>query len=254
MSLIESVYQKNPDSFLKIFLEIDQHKELIIDFFYQGPLVDENRSELEELKEKVLNKPIDEILLFKQSDLNCLKNSEKIHSLGIWLIHRAVDNFRGRDEVIHPSNKNLCLCYGVSLDEFEKTISSNPEIDLDQLIKLTKVTSACGGCKNIIIKKLDFYHNSIRRKLDSQGRWITVKGLYPAELVLLLDESLKRWIEIQAIAPKLNAEIMEIEGFHIDMKFTDENGINLSNPEILISLKQFWLKEHDLDLFLHFFT
>jgi bacterioferritin-associated ferredoxin len=252
MSLVESIYQKNSDSFLKIFLEIDQQKELIIDFFYQGSLVDENLPELLEIKEKVLNKSIDEILLYKQSDLTVLKNSKKIHSLGLWLIHRAIDKFRGRDEVIHPSHKNICLCFGVTLDDIDKSLSSNPELDLDQLIKLTKVTSACGGCKNIITKKIDSFHNSIRRKLDSKGRWIKVKGLYPAELVLLLDDSLNKWLKHQQLVPNLKAEIMEIEGYHIDLKFTDELGSRISTPAIINSLREFWKKEHDLDLFLHF--
>lgn len=252
MSLVESIYQKNSDLFLKVFLEIDQHHETITDFFYKGTLVENHLNELFEIKEKIINKKIDEILQYRQSEFNSLKDSNKIHSLGLWLIHRAIDEFKGRDEVLSPHHNNICLCFGFTLNDLETSLSFDPELDLDKLIKDRKVTSACGGCKNSITKKLDNHRKSIRKKFDSKGHWIQIKGLYPAELIIILDKSLKKWVDNQKIVPNLKAEIMNLEGFHVDVKFLDANGIKVTNPEVLTSLKDHWKNEHDFDLNLHF--
>jgi hypothetical protein len=252
MSLVESIFQKNSDLFLKVYLEIDQHHETITDFFYKGTLVENHLNELIEIKEKIINKKIDEILQYRQSEFNSLKDSNKIHSLGLWLIHRAIDEFKGRDEVLSPHCKNLCLCFGFSLEDLETSLSLNPELDMDKLITDRNVTSACGGCKKSISEKLDKHRKSLRTKFDSKGKLIKVKELYPAELILILDNSLKKWIDNQKIISNLSAEIMKLEGYHVDVKFLDAFGANVSNPDVLISLKDHWKKELDLDLYLHF--
>ena len=252
MSLVDSIYQKNSDLFLKVFLEVDPYKDTITDFFYQGTLAPIHQNELEEVKLKVVNRTLDDVLSLKQSDFKILANQTKIHSLGLWLVHRAIDNFRGRDEVLKSHHRNLCLCFNVGIDELEERLKSLPDLELDQFVTATKATSACGGCKNTITKRMSAHRKALRRKVDSNGKWIQVKGMYPAELVLLLDESLRRWLKEQKIIHNLEAEIVDIEGYHIDINFTDGSGKKIENKEALNSLKSFLQNEHDLELFLNF--
>jgi hypothetical protein len=254
MSVVESTYTKNSELFLKIFLEIDHHNDLITDFFFQGTLLPCYQNELDELKQKLIHKTLDEALLFKQSDFSSLIDSSKIHSLSLWLVHRAIDKFRGRDEVLKPNHKNLCLCFNIGLDELDEKLSIDPDIELDQFTRETKATTACGGCKNIISKKLGAHRNFLRRRIDSKGKWIKIKGMYPAELVLLLDESLRHWLKNQKVVANLHCEILNIEGYHIDLKFMDDSASEIQDVVLINSLKNFWQEKHGLDLFLHFST
>lgn len=246
---------------LKISLDIDLKSEKIIDFFYKGNLSAEYDLEFLELKNLALGKSITEALLISPIQLKNKKQS--IVPLSLWLLHKAIDDYQGFNNYLREQNDLICLCFGVGKKDLEKKILNQTDYELSKLIAETKATSACGRCKDEIItvmQEIRERHGIIlgldhsKSRLDKAGHWIKIKNLYPAELLIKLDDLKLEWMERENIVDQFEIEIINIEGFHlwvsIKSKINNEENSN-KLEKILQTLGEFWQSKIGAFFFLH---
>lgn len=264
-------YKNSHGEEFSLSLDIDLKTEVVRDFFSKGFANSKSNSkyseEIEELKSLVLGKTLSEIFLLKRSDLKketLLPNGKKsITSLGLWLLHSAIFNYLGMDSTLSPQNDILCLCFGVSKRDLKKEILGNSSFDLPELIATTKATSACGSCLSLIkktITELRLEHGLIKgldhskTRLDNAGHWIKIKDLYPAELVVMLDDLKNIWMKREGIVDQFAIEIENIEGHHLWLSVKSKKGEQEDRhrfEKILLALSDYWKSESGILFFLH---
>jgi bacterioferritin-associated ferredoxin len=266
-----AVYKNSNGMDLHLYIDIDLKTDLIQDFFCKGLLLSEYESEILVLKSLVLNKKIADALALKRSDLKeevLLVNGEKsLSSLSLTLLHNAIEDYLGTATTLTEQNDLLCLCYGVGSGELKKQILARHDYDVSKLIAETMATSACGSCRKLISESiisireehgLIFGLDHSQSTLDKGGRWITIKGLYPAELVLKLDALLKIWVLREEVNTQFAIQIVKIEGYHlwltVKVLATGEDEESERAIKILAALSDYWRSEIGALFFLHHFT
>lgn len=273
MSNGHAVYTDPNGLLLKIFIDVDLKTEIIRDIYFKGSLVEKYSLELNEVKNLVLNHSINDALLLKRSALkeeHCLENgSPALSSLSLWLLHLAIDDYKGTSSSLNEQNDFLCLCYGIGLEELKTQVLARSDYELSHLIAETMATSACGSCKVLIQRSLISIreeHGLIlgldhsQSRLDKTGHWLKIKGLYPADLLIKLDDLKKRWMIREDIFKQFEIEIVKIEGYHLWLTILPKHDANhLSEVTIkqseglLIALGDFWHSEVGALFFLHLF-
>ncbi|MDO9182830.1 MAG: (2Fe-2S)-binding protein, partial [Bacteriovorax sp.] len=158
MSNATATYKNLEGLELKLFLDIDLKSENIQDFYYKGSLAQKYEEELNELKNIVLNHSYEEALSldrkFLQNEIKLPNGNLPIASMGLWLIHQAIEDYLGNDSTINSQNDLLCLCYGIGKKELKKEILNRSDYHLKDVIAETMATSACGSCREAIIKTM----------------------------------------------------------------------------------------------------
>jgi hypothetical protein len=91
-------------------------------------------------------------------------------------------------------------------------------------------------------------HSSTR--LDKEGHWIKIKGMYPGDLLIKLDEMKKTWIQREGIEAQFKIEIQNIEGYHIWLSVAP-NDDSVRNEKVLAALSDYWRSAIGALFFLH---
>jgi hypothetical protein len=263
MSNAESSYQNSEGLELKLFLDIDLKSERILDFYYKGSLSARYSDELEELKSLILNQSYTIALSLKRETLERevrLENGKRpLASLSLWLTHQAIEDYLGTTATLKEQADLLCLCFGIGKTELKKEVLLRSDYDLTQVIAETFATSACGSCRGPIIKAINDLreeHGLIRglthssTRLDKEGHWIKIKGMYPGDLLIKLDEMKKTWMQREGIEAQFKIEIQNIEGYHIWLSVAP-NDDSVRNEKVLAALSDYWRSAIGALFFLH---
>jgi bacterioferritin-associated ferredoxin len=228
---------------LSLFLDIDHKKDVIKDFFFDGPKLSHYQTELEELKTLSVGKSLDEVIKIERDDLaheTLLPNGKKsMGPIGLWLLKKAIADYMGEGQVYPEEKDMLCLCFSVTKRDIIKKVLSNKDFELKTLIQDTKASSACGSCLLSIEKLISDTRNEhglikgldhSKSRLDKDGKWIKVAGLYPGPLLIKLDELKKEWMERENIVGQFEIEFTMIEGLHLTVS------INSTNEKVVAGL------------------
>ncbi len=232
-------HYQNSAGDLTLALDIDLKSENILDCFIKGSLRSQYEQELAALKTLVVGKNLTDISKIKRSDLavetHLPNGKQSIGSLSLWLFYKAIDDYLGTGASLKENPDTLCLCYGVTKRDLKKEVLARSDYDLPQVIAETMATSACGSCLKIIqqtLKDLRSEHGRIlgiahaKTRLDKNGHWVKVKDMYPAELLIAIDDLQKVWMKREGIADQFQMEIVNIEGHHVSFKMSSLKGEN----------------------------
>lgn len=203
-------------------------------------------------------KSLDEARALKRLDFKEEKNHFiKVLPLAMSLLNKAIDSYLGEDVYLKGKSDVLCLCYNVGKSSLVEMTLSDVNFDLTKLIKDTLATTACGSCLSPIkeyIAQIQSENGLIqglkntRTRLDKSGHWIKINGLYPADLLIKLDDLKEEWITQNEI-PNFALEILNIEGNHLDVKMnvTDE----FKQKIFLDALRDYYKEKTGTLFFLH---
>ena len=263
MSNAVASYQNNEGLELKLFLDIDLKSSRIQDFYFKGQLASKYRLELEELKSLIINLPYSIALNLKREELKnevrLSNNLLPLASISLWLVHKAIDDYLGTAETLSEQKDLICLCFGIGKKELKNEILKRSDYDLKMVIAETMATSACGSCKKQIttaMTELREEHGLIeglthsQSRIDKNGHWIKIKGMYPSELLVKLDLALVQWMKREEIIGQFQIEIQNIEGYHLWLKVLPSEDSD-RNQKILAALSDFWRSEFGVLFFLH---
>lgn len=250
---------------LNIFLNIDLKTEIINDFSYAGYLSSIYKYELEELKSNIINQSYKVALNLKRENLKnevrLTGNKLPIAHLSLWLLHQAIFDYLGNTSTFLEQNDLLCLCFGIGESELKKEILKRPDYSLKDLVIETTATSACGSCKKSIVLKMKnlreeygliFGLSHSQSRVDKDGNWIKIKGMYPGELLIKLDELKNIWMKREGILDQFQIEIKNIEGHHLWLTIAPAENIERCK-KILTALGDYWHSETGALFFLHLF-
>lgn len=263
MSNGEASYTNAQGLSLKLFIDVDLKSETIQDIYSKGELKDKYALELEELKSLALNQKIKKAFGLLRSQLSnellLAKDERAAASLTLWLLHHALEDYLGLDNTLREERDLLCLCYGVGVSELKKQILSRNDYELSHLVAETGATSACGSCKtsiSLFFKTIREEHGKIeglthaQSRLDKSGHWLKIKGLYPSELVLKLDDLKNQWMKREGIVGQFEIEIQKIEGYHLWLSVSPNEDAHRS-LKVLEALSDYWKSELGALFFLH---
>lgn len=263
MSNGHAVYQNSAGDELHLHIDVDLKSECIQDFYAKGTLRETYAFELEELKSLVLGCSLEEALKTERGPLLHevrLKNGDRpLASLTLWLLHKAIEDYLGTAATLSEQNDLLCLCYGIGIKELKKQILARPDYDLPALVAETMATSACGSCRPTIVAAMQTIREehglilgvgSEESRLDKAGHWIKIKGLYPAELLIRLDDLKNNWMIREEIVGQFEIEILRIEGHHLWLKVLPADDPERSQ-KVLEALGEYWRSEFGALFFLH---
>lgn len=262
MSNGEASYTNAQGLSLKLFIDVDLKSETIQDIYAKGELKELYALELEELKSLALNHKIKEAFALKRSQLShevLSKDKRAAASLTLWLLHHALEDYLGLDNTLLEERDLLCLCYGIGVRELKKQILARNDYELSHLVSETGASTACGSCKDSItryFKTIREEHGKIeglshsQSRLDKSGHWLKIKGLYPAELVIKLDDLKNQWMKREGIVGQFEIEIQKIEGYHLWLSVSPNKDTNRS-LKVLEALSDYWKSELSALFFLH---
>ena len=186
------------------------------------------QDEIKECRDLFIGRSIDFILDFEPKHLLQRAHPRALLPLVYHLLRQALVNYTGLNRMVQSEKKMLCLCYAVTEDDIYSSLMNHKDFDLPQLITETKATSACASCTPQIVKFIEKtrLENGLIKGLDHSrsrylpdGSWIKINNMYPGELVLFLDELIYKWREREEILSLGEIEIINIHGFHVDLKF-----------------------------------
>ena len=250
MSNAESHYQNESGLELKLFLDIDLKSEKIQEFYFKGSLSSKYALEFEELKTLVLNSSYKLALTLKRENLHSevlLVNGKlPIASLSLWLLHSAIEDYLGTSTTLKSEKDLICLCF-------------RPDYDLKAIISETMASSACGSCREQLITTLKVLREEnglisglthSQTRVDAKGHWIKIKGMYPSELLIKLDNSKNIWMKREGLLNQFQIEIINIEGHHLWLKVLPSED-PARNEKVLMALSDYWRSEIGALFFLH---
>lgn len=228
---------------VSLFLDIDPKRETIKDFHFDGPRAFHYAVEMQELKLLVMGKSLEELKTLSRDKISVETKLESgslpVVPVGLWLLKKAIATYSGEGRFYKEQQDMVCLCFSVTKSDIVKKVLSNKDFELKTLIQETMASSACGSCRVLIekiiistrdahglIKGLD--HSKAR--LDNQGQWIKVAGMYPGPLLVKLDELKREWMIREKIEDQFQIEFVGIEGLHLSVK------INSTNEKIVSGL------------------
>lgn len=263
MSKGVSVYKNKADAELHLSIDVDLKTQTIQDLFFKGSLKEKYLSEIEELKSLVTGVTIGVALGLKRSSLTretrLLNGNLALASLTQWLLHRAIEDYLGTAATLNEQNDLLCLCYGIGVRELKTQIVARTDYDLKALVAETNATSACGSCLPSILdtmKKIREEHGLImgldhsESRFDKAGHWLKIKDLYPAALLIKLDDLKKNWMIREGIVGLFEIEITKIEGYHLWLNVRPAEDAQRAT-KVLEALGEYWRSETGALFFLH---
>jgi bacterioferritin-associated ferredoxin len=252
-----------------LYLDISPKDDTLKDFFYDGPKAFSYQEELEELKTLSLGKTITELKFLSRNELSHEhKNGrfkKSVSALSLTLLKEAILLYLGENKTYREVSDYVCVCFGVTKKEIAKAVIANKNYSLTTLVQETKATSACGLClkaaEELILKTrlenglIEGMDNS-RSRVNSAGEWIKILGLYPAELLIKIDELKMEWMEREKINDQFALEIIDISGFHLDFKVQTKNGEKVDSTRatgLLSALSEYLKSKTGVLFFLHHF-
>lgn len=271
MSNAHSEYTDSLGRKIRLSLDIDLKSRTIHELSFKGDasLIESYQKEFLELKSLLLNRnlTLEEALNLNRAELQnevLTQNGVKaLSSLSLWLLHKAIDEYLGEARTLSEQNDLLCLCYGIGKKDLKQQILKRTDFDLPQLISETLATSACGRCRGLVSKEIlsireehgliiGLEHSQTR--VGKDGRWVKIKDMYPAELLIVLDELKLKWMKREGIDQEYTIEIQKIEGYHLWLSVHQENGDSDERfQKILDTLSEYWKSEFGALFFLHLF-
>ncbi len=258
-------YQNTDLRWIELSIDFDKNIERIDKLNFSGSLVEAYQNELTELSLKVEGSLIESAMKLSSRDFQNIKklaNGEKAFtSLGLWLLHQAINDYFGRGRSLASQENLICHCYGVSREDLKTNLISRIDYDLEIIIAETKATSACGTCTAKIVrelKKIREDHGLVkgfkdaRTRVDKDGNWIKINNMYPAELLIKLEELKIQWMIRENLVDLYKIEIVELEGHHVDLAVVSLLVGKSDNSETLIkALSEYWKSEIGAHFFLH---
>ncbi len=221
---------------ISLFIDIDPKKDTIKDFHFDGPKLSLYRVELQELKSLTMGKTIEEVKKISREKISLetkLPNGKiPILPVGLWLLKKAIKTYAGEGRYFKEQHDMVCLCFSITKNEIVKKVLAHKDYELKTLIQDTMASSACGSCRAPIeamiidtrnahglIKGLD--HSKAR--LDAQGNWIKIAGMYPGPLLIKLTELKTEWMVREKITEQFKIEFTNIEGLHLTIEINSES-------------------------------
>ena len=266
MSNVESTYKNFKGDELKIVLFIDLKSEIIEDLYFKGNLTFQHEKEIEEMTNLLLNKSYKQALNLKPESLkysHLTSNVKRpIASLPLWLIQQAIEEYLGSAAPLQNQNDLLCLCFGIGLSEIKHQVLIRTDYGLKEIVAETMASSACGSCRDQLIKTMANLREEYgliqglshsQSRLDKDGHWVKIKGMYPSELLIKLDDLKVKWMKREGIENQFQIEIKNIEGYHIWLSVSP-NEDRVRNEKVLAALSDFWRSEVGALFFLHLFV
>jgi bacterioferritin-associated ferredoxin len=265
MSQASAVYSRDDLTFIELHLDIDSKNDTIQHLYLKGPLKSQYEDVLESLKQLVLGRSIQESLKHLKANASAhVAEIESLTDLGLWLYTKAIEDYYGREQALESRSDLLCLCYGLSKADLRREILKREDYDLPQLIAETKASSACGSCRLIIKQQfvelreklgvVKGFAAEVRTHLDKEGHWIKIKNYYPAELLIKLDDLKQNWLIREKVNESFSFELIQLEGFHVDIKVSSLTGEVISSERaagLLKALGDYWQSELGVRFFLH---
>ena len=251
-----ATYTNSVGENLELSLDIDLKSQKIQDLTLKGSLVSKYQVELEELKTKILNLDFSEALMLKRSDFHL--QTAATTSLSLWLLHQAVEDYLGSTTRLKEQSDLLCLCYGIGVREIKKQVLLRSDYDLPMLISETMATTACGSCRSKIIQTIKTIREEnglikglthSQTNVDKDGRFIKIKNMYPANLVIKLDHLKKEWMKREKIEEQFTIVIHKIEGYHVWLEVTGAESTRAQ--KIIEALSDYWRGEIGALFFVH---
>ena len=179
----------------------------------------------------------------------------------LWLIQQAIEEYLGSVAPLQNQNDLLCLCFGIGVSEIKHQVLTRSEYGLKEIVAETMASSACGSCREQLIKtmvNLREEHGLIQglthsqSRLDKDGHWVKIKGMYPSELLIKLDDLKVKWMIREGIENQFQIEIKNIEGYHLWLSISPFED-TARNEKVLAALSDFWRSEVGALFFLHLF-
>lgn len=246
-------------------IDIDSKSEQVKSLLFQTTnkeILNNHRASFEELTNKLTGQNVSWARSFTRSHLEnefTLKNGRKaIAPLGLALINLAIEEYYGESTYLAEEKDWLCLCYGVTESDIESYVLNDKNLELKNIIEITKASSACGSCKDPLIKIIDdirLKHGLIkgldhsRSRYDDKGHWIKIANMYPGPLSIKLDDLKNEWMKREEISGAYELIIKGIEGFHIDIEVHGADvKVRLS---LLGALSDFYKSKLGILFFLH---
>ena len=221
---------KASTSEVSLFLDINPKNDSIKDFFYDGPNAAFYERELEELKNFCMGRSLEEIKSIKRKSLTYEKKS--LAPLSFWLLKKAIADYEGESRSLKEEKDMVCLCFSVSKKDIVAKVLGNKDFELKSLIQETMASSACGSCRSLIetiIKDTRNSHGLIKgldhskSRLDKEGKWIKIAGMYPGPLLIKLEFLKNEWMKREGIVGQFDIEWVDIEGLHLSVRINSTN-------------------------------
>ena len=221
---------------ISIFLDIDLKKDTIKDFHFDGPKLSQYTVEMQELKGLVIGKTLEEAKKITRNNLSLetkLPNGKlPFIPVGLWLFKKAITTYTGEGRYFKEQHDMVCLCFSVTKGDIIKKVLAHKDYELKTLIQDTMASSACGSCREPIEKLIIDTRNAhglikgldnSKARLDAQGNWIKVAGMYPGPLIIKLTELKNEWMVREKITEQFKIEFTNIEGLHLTIEIDSES-------------------------------
>lgn len=221
---------------LSLFLDIDPRKDIIKDFHFDGPRASHYTVEMQELRSLTMGKTIEEVKRLSRDKIPLeakLPNGKTpIMPVGLWLLQKAIANYAGEGRFYKEQHDMVCLCFSVTKGDIVKKVLAHKDYELKTLIQDTMASSACGSCRAPIEKMIIDTRNAhglikgldhSKARLDAQGNWIKVAGMYPGPLLIKLTELKNEWMVREKITEQFKIEFTNIEGLHLTVSIDSTN-------------------------------
>lgn len=216
---------------ISLFLDIDPKKDIIKEFHFDGPKLSTYNAELQELKVLTLGKSLESALKLTRekilSETKLPSGKMAIIPIGLWLLKKAITNYAGEGRYFKEQKNMVCLCFSVTKDDIVKKVLAHKDYELKSLIHDTMASSACGSCRIPIEKLMTDTRNlhglikgldHSKSRLDANGSWIKVAGMYPGPLLIKLTELKNEWMARENITEQFKIEFTHIEGLHLSVE------------------------------------
>lgn len=142
----------------------------------------------------------------------------------VMALDRCIDHYYGQEATVPEQKDILCTCFNLTERKLKELVLKDHLFDLKKLIAQTHATSACGSCLPLIQKKMEQIRNengmlsgakSTRARKNAKGEWIKVAGLYPIDLLIVLDDLKQEWLLKNDLLHKINIKFTKLEGLHV---------------------------------------
>ena len=221
---------------ISLFIDIDPKKDTIKDFHFDGPMLSLYSVEMQELKGLVMGKTIEDAKKIFRNHISLetkLPNGKiPIIPVGLWLLKKAITTYAGEGSYYKEQHDMVCLCFSITKNDIVKKVLAHKDYELKTLIQDTMASSACGSCRAPIEKMIIDTRNAhglikgldhSKARLDAQGNWIKVAGMYPGPLLIKLTELKNEWMLREKITEQFTIEFTNIEGLHLTIDINSES-------------------------------
>ncbi|MBI1922373.1 MAG: Fe-S cluster assembly protein NifU [Geobacter sp.] len=210
---------------LKLYLKLDDNKELIVDAKFQTFGCGSAIASSSALTEMIKGKTLDEALAVTNQEIADFLGGlpeEKMHCsvMGQEALEAAIAKYRGAPVPTHghgheeQEGEIVCKCFGLTDGFLRKVIASNKLHTAEQVTHFTKAGGACGGCipkiKEIIAEVLG------EQKEEAPKRPEKLTNLRKMQLI---QEVLENEVRPQLWADGGDLELVDIAGNVVQIAF-----------------------------------